>query len=258
MKCSGTAMLVFGCVVSMLLCPASTRAQDSAPSLPWKIVNTYPHDPEAFTQGLVYEKGFLYESTGLQGHSSLRKVELQTGKVVKSYSLPPSFFGEGLTIFGDRIIQLTWQSRVGFVYHRDSFALLRTFSYATEGWGLTHDGRRLFMSDGSDTLYLWDPDTFREESRVIVRDGGRPVRGLNELEFVEGRLYANVYPTDRIAAIDPGTGRFEGWIDLGGLVTMEDRLRRAEVANGIAYDAAGKRLFVTGKRWNKLFEIRID
>lgn len=257
----------------LLLSSAVARAQDreagkagvrnaaeaprSAPDFPWRTVNTYPHDPEAYTQGLVYDRGFFYESTGLHGHSTLRRVVPETGKIVKSYSLPSSFFAEGITVFGDRIIQLTWRSGVGFVYDRESFALIRTFTYPTEGWGLAHDGRRLFMSDGSDALHLWDPGTFREISRVMVRDGDRPVVGLNELEFVEGRIYANVWPTDRIAAIDPGTGRVAGWIDLGGIVTMEDRLRRAEVANGIAYDGAGKRLFVTGKRWSKLFEIQV-
>jgi glutamine cyclotransferase len=222
-----------------------------------RVVNTYPHDRDAFTQGLQYENGALYEGTGLLGRSRLRKVQLETGRVLQEIAIPAEHFGEGIVVWKDRIFQLTWRSRVGFVYERDSFRLLRTLSYPGEGWGLTHDGRRLIMSDGSATLFFRDPDTFKEIGRLAVHDRGQPVPNLNELEYVRGEIYANVWQTDRIARISPDTGAVTGWIDLAGLLQPEDYAPEIDVLNGIAYDTKGDRLFVTGKHWPKLFEIKM-
>ena len=221
----------------------------------YTVIDAYPHDPDAFTQGLVFEDGVLYEGTGLWGRSTLRKVALETGQVLQSYDLASQFFGEGITVYGDKIIQLTWQSNVGFVYDKDSFELLQQFSYPTQGWGITHDGERLIMSDGSSTLYFRDPETFEEVGRVEVTDKDGPVTRLNELEYIRGEVYASVWLTDQIARIDPQTGRVVGWIDLEGLLKPEDLTQPVDVLNGIAYDAQGDRLFVTGKLWPKLFEI---
>jgi len=230
---------------------------DTIPVYRYNIINIYPHDRSAFTQGLVFEDGFLYEGTGLYGQSSLRKVELETGKILQIYELPEQFFGEGITICEDKIIQLTWQSHVGFVYDKESFELLEEFSYSTEGWGIMHDGERLIMSDGTSTLHFLDPQTFEKIGEIQVFDNHGPVSKLNELEYVKGAIYANVWQTDRIAIISPETGRVVGWIDLGGLLSKEDRSQPVDVLNGIAYDAANDRLFVTGKLWPKLFEIEI-
>jgi len=230
---------------------------DTTPIYTYNIVNIYPHDRNAFTQGLVFEDGFLYEGTGLYEQSTLRRVELETGSVLQIRELPSQFFGEGITIYEDKIIQLTWQSHVGFIYDKDSFELLGEFNYSTEGWGITHDGNRLIMSDGTQTLYFLDPETFEVISQVEVLDSRGPVHSLNELEYVQGKIYANVWQTDRIAIIDPETGRVTGWVDLKGLLTEEDRSEPVDVLNGIAYDAEGDRLFVTGKLWPKLFEIEL-
>ncbi len=232
-----------------------TAGSGATPVDTYRVVQTYPHDPTAFTQGLIFVDGALYEGTGLNGQSSLRRVELETGRVLQQRDLAPEYFGEGITLFGDRIFQLTWQSHVGFVYDRTSFAPVGTFSYPTEGWGLTHDGRRLIMSDGTATLRFLDPATLRETGSVEVRDEHGPVLRLNELEYVEGEILANVWQTDRIARIDPATGRVTGWIDLTGLKPATDR--PIDVLNGIAYDPATKRLFVTGKYWPSLFEIQV-
>jgi glutaminyl-peptide cyclotransferase len=220
----------------------------------YKIVHTYPHDRDAFTQGLLYHEGFLYEATGIEGKSSLRKVELTTGKVLQRVDLPGAYFGEGLALWKDKLIQLTWKSKIGFVYDRATFRQIRTFNYSREGWGITQDGKRLIMSDGSSTLYFWDPETFKEVGHLDVTDKGKPVPELNELEYVRGEIYANVWMTERIARISPATGRVLGWIDLPGLLTPAERAS-TDVLNGIAYDAKQNRLFVTGKRWPKLFEI---
>jgi len=216
----------------------------------------YPHDPRAFTQGLEYRDGFLYEGTGLEGHSSLRKVELQTGRVLQETQLESDYFGEGITVFQDRILQLTWRSEKGFIYERDSFHLLCSFQYPGEGWGLANDGKQICMSDGSAQIRFWDPHTLRETRRVTVHDGDAAVERLNELEIVGGEIYANVWLTDRIVRISPNDGRVLGWIDLSGLLSPAERTH-ADVLNGIAYDAAGKRLFVTGKLWPKLFQIEV-
>lgn len=228
-----------------------------APVVGYRIVNTYPHDPRAFTQGLVFADGVLYEGTGLRGQSSLKKVDLKTGNILQARQLPARFFGEGITIYGNRVIQLTWRARVGFVYDMQTFQLLDTFNYPTEGWGITHDGRSLIMSDGTSTLYFLDPQTFREVDRLEVHTRDGPVSRLNELEYVQGEIYANVWKTDRIARISPQTGEVVGWIDLEGLLRPEDRNSRIDVLNGIAYDAKNDRLFVTGKLWPKLFEIEL-
>jgi len=221
----------------------------------YRVIRSYPHDRRAFTQGLVYERGFFYEGTGLHGHSTLRKVEPVSGRVLKEVKLAPYYFGEGITIFGDRIAQLTWKSRVGFVYDKTSFDLLHRFSYPGEGWGITYDGQRLIMSDGTSVLRFLSPRNYREISTLGVHDERGPVTGLNELEYLQGAVYANVWPTDRIAVIDPATGRITAWIDLKGLLGKTD-VRGVDVLNGIAYDARGDRLFVTGKLWPKVFEIR--
>ncbi|UCG26632.1 MAG: glutaminyl-peptide cyclotransferase, partial [Bacteroidales bacterium] len=215
------------------------------------------HDISAYTQGLVYEDGFIYESTGQRGESTLRKVKLETGELIESLNLPPDLFGEGACIFGDKIIQLTWTSKTGFVYDKNTFRILNRIIYSTQGWGLTTNGEQLIMSDGSHIIYFLDPDYFTELSRIEVFDNERAVNNLNELEFIDGKIYANVYQSDLIVIIDPLTGKVLSRIDLQGLLSPEDRHDRIDVLNGIAYDAENKRLFVTGKRWPKLFEIQL-
>ncbi len=253
------AMAVFtGCVEQEAPLPTSTPTPsppDITPVYGYKIVNTYPHDRNAFTQGLVFDDGFLYEGTGICGGSTLRKVELETGKVLKLYPLPAKFFGEGATLWENKLIQLTWQSRVGFVYDKESFLLLREFAYPTEGWGITHDGTCLIMSDGTATLYFLNPDTFEEIRRIEVHDKDVPIANLNELEYIQGEIYANVWLTNRIARITPETGQVVGWINLEGLLSEEDCSQPVNVLNGIAYGAKHDRLFITGKYWPKLFEI---
>ena len=221
----------------------------------YKVVNTYPHDQNAFTQGLVFENGFLYEGTGLNGSSTLRRVELEKGNILQMHQLPSRFFGEGVTIYGDKIIQLTWRSHVGFVYDKDTFELQQKFTYSTEGWGITHDEKHLIMSDGTSTLHFLDPTTFKEVDRIEVCKDGIPIDKLNELEYIQGKIYANVYREDNIVIIDPQTGNADGWIELKGLLSLDDYNRPVDVLNGIAYDAKNDRLFVTGKLWPKLFEI---
>jgi glutamine cyclotransferase len=223
----------------------------------YEVVKAYPHDKEAFTQGLVFHQGALYESTGLNGSSSLRRVELETGKVLKKIEVPSRFFAEGLTLFNGRLYQLTWQTQRGFVYDLDSFDKLREFSYAGEGWGLTRDANSLIMSDGSSRIRFLDPDTFEVRSMITVQDNGRDVVQLNELEYIKGEIYANVWMTDRVARIDPQSGKVNAWIDLSGLLPPGARQDPMAVLNGIAYDEASDRLFVTGKLWPKLFEIKL-
>jgi glutamine cyclotransferase len=257
-------MIPAGCVhtseSSDQLPGTSATAPDTSASVThyaYEVVNAYPHDDRAFTEGLAYENGILYEGTGLRGRSSLREVELQTGVVLDSVQLDRDLFGEGITIVGDRILQLTWQSGLGFVYDKSDLQLVSQFAYDTEGWGLAYDGQRLIMSDGTDTLYFLNPETFAVEGSVAVSEGGTPVTELNELEFIDGLVYANVWKTNSIAIIDPGTGRVTGWLDLTGLLATRSTARGADVLNGIAYDAAGNRLFVTGKLWPWLFEIKL-
>lgn len=229
----------------------------AAPVHSYQVIRVYPHARDAFTQGLIYLDGHLYESTGLNGASSVRKVELSTGRVVQRIDLDGRYFGEGLTAWESDLIQLTWRSGKGFVYDRQTLRLRREFSYPGEGWGLTHDGRHLIMSDGSAVLRFLDPQTFAPVRELRVHDGGSPVQRLNELEYVRGEIYANVWMSDRIARISPVTGQVLGWIDLQGLLSVMERRPTVGELNGIAYDAQRDRLFVTGKRWPKLFEIRI-
>lgn len=232
---------------------SSTQPQRYA----YRMVKAFPHDAAAFTQGLVYRDGVFYEGTGLWGQSTIRKVEPETGKVLQSQAIAPEHFGEGIAVWNDQLIQLTWRSNVGFVYDRETFSLLHEFAYPTEGWGITHDGSRLIVSDGTSTLYFWDPVTLKETGRVQVKDGDQPVARLNELEYVDGEVFANVWQTDLIARIDPASGRVLGWIDLKGLLSQADRVGTEDVLNGIAYDPQTHRLFVTGKLWPKVFQIEL-
>ncbi len=227
------------------------------PEYAFKVIQTFPHDSTAFTQGLAYRDGFLYEGTGLKGRSSLRKVRLETGEILQRVDLAPEFFGEGITLFRNEVIQLTWQSQIGFVYNVQDFHLRRRFTYSGEGWGLTTDGHEIFMSDGTSAIRVLDPGTLAEKRRFTVQDGNTPLDQLNELEFVDGQIFANVWQTDRIARISPQSGKVVGWIDLKGLLSPIYRLESDAVLNGIAYDSSRKRLFVTGKLWPSVFEIRL-
>lgn len=227
------------------------------PEYTFKIVRSFPHEPTAFTQGLAYRDGFLYEGTGLKGRSSLRKVSLETGEIIQQIELAPEFFGEGITLLRNEVVQLTWQSQTGFVYRLSDFQLLHRFSYSGEGWGLATDGREIFMSDGTSEIRVLDASTLAEKRRFSVHDGDTRVKELNELEFVEGELFANVWQTDRIARVSLQTGEVVGWIDLKGLLSPIFRLEPGAVLNGIAYDSQRKRLFVTGKLWPKVFEIQL-
>ncbi|HLJ44442.1 MAG TPA: glutaminyl-peptide cyclotransferase [Bryobacteraceae bacterium] len=226
------------------------------PVFTYRIVHTYHHDPAAFTQGLEYRDGYLYEGTGLVGKSQVRKVKLETGQVLEKIDIPSNMFGEGITVLGNRILELTWQHHIGFVRDRATFREEKRFNYPGEGWGLANDGKRVFMSDGSAQIRIWDPETLAEKERITVRDQGRPIDNLNELEWVRDELYANIWQTDRIARISPNDGRVIAWIDCSGLLTEAER-ENTDVLNGIAYDAAHNRLFVTGKQWPKLFEIEL-
>ncbi|WP_419317966.1 glutaminyl-peptide cyclotransferase [Caulobacter sp. ErkDOM-E] len=224
----------------------------------YEVVKAYPHDPGAFTQGLLWRDGFLYESTGLHGRSSVRKVTLETGVPEQERLIDSRYFGEGIVDWKDRLISLTWQGEMGFIFDLGSFERIGEFSYPGEGWALTRDETRIIMSDGTAFLRFLDPDTLKETGRIQVMDDGRPVDNLNELEWVKGEVLANIWQTDRIARIDPATGRVTGWIDLAGLLGEADRAgRQVDVLNGIAYDPAADRLFVTGKLWPRLFEIKL-
>jgi glutamine cyclotransferase len=223
----------------------------------YRVVNVYPHDPDAYTQGLIFRDGYLYESTGLNGRSTLRKVELETGRIIQQHRLDPAYFGEGLAVWNGQLVQLTWTSQLAFVYDLLDLAPKRTLGYSGEGWGLTHDGRAFILSDGTENLRFLDSETFRETRRVTVMDGGVRVKDLNELEYVRGEIYANVWQSDRIARISPRSGRVTGWIDLTGLMSPMYRRDAEAVLNGIAYDSARHRLFVTGKLWPRLFEIKV-
>lgn len=235
--------------------------QSHTPVASYRVLHVYPHDPQAFTQGLVYRDGVIYEGTGLNGRSTIRKVRLENGEVLQLQKVDSQYFGEGIAVVDDTIYELTWQSGIGFLYDRTTFTRKGTFTYHGEGWGLTYDGQRLIMSDGTAFLRFLDPATQKEMSRIEVKDGTTPVGNLNELEFVKGEVLANIWQTDRIARISPKTGRVTGWIELTGLLTpreTQDVEAAGGVLNGIAYDAAGDRLFVTGKLWPKLFEIKIQ
>ena len=251
------SMLAAWLSVWSTLVACSVVPPTNVPVYTYRVKNVYPHDPSAFTQGLTYRDGFLYEGTGLRGRSSLRRVELETGEVLEQRTLLPMFFGEGIAVSNDHIYQLTWTSGVGFIYDRATMNLVREFRFGSEGWGMTHDGTRLIVSDGSAQLYFWNSETLQETGRLTVRDGGNTLEGLNELEFIEGEIYANIWKKDRIARISPETGKVLSWIDLTGLLPHQEQYGREDVLNGIAYDEEMGRLFVTGKFWPKLFEIEI-
>lgn len=236
---------------------ASHPVRDQVPVYGYQIIRVFPHDPTAFTQGLEYRGGLLYEGTGLHGHSSLRKEELDTARVLQEVELPERYFGEGITVVNGRIVQLTWQSHDGFIYDQPTFRLLRDFSYPGEGWGLANNGQYIYMSDGTAAIRVLDATTLAEIRRFTVHEGDHEIDRLNELEWVRGELFANVWTTDRIVRISPQDGRVLGWIDLTGLLPPKDRAQNVDVLNGIAYDAMGDRLFVTGKLWPKLFQIKL-
>lgn len=224
---------------------------------PWTLVKAYPHHPKAFTQGLFFHDGALYESTGLEGRSDIRKVSLEDGQVLESRPLAPQYFGEGIVNWKDRLISLTWRHRQGFVWNLKDFKPLSQFRYEGEGWGLTQDGRNLIMSDGTSQLRFLDPETLREQRRITVTFNGRPVDRLNELEYVKGEVWANIWYDTRIARIDPATGEIVDWINIAPLLRESGVTDSEGVPNGIAYDQQGDRIFITGKYWPKLFEIRL-
>jgi glutamine cyclotransferase len=242
--------------LAVLTCAIVARA--AIPTYGYEIVHTYPHDPSAFTEGLFYLNGFLYESTGLEQHSSIRKVRLETGEVVQKVDIPAQYFGEGIVNWQGHLISLTWKSQIGFVFDLHTFKLQRQFTYPGEGWALTRNNEQIIMSDGTSVLRFLNPKTLAEAGRVQVTIEGKPLVNVNELEWVKGEIYANVWQTNWIVRIDPGSGRVVGLIDLTGLLKQSDIVSgRTDVLNGIAYDAKGDRLFVTGKNWPKLFEIRL-
>ena len=234
-----------------------TDGKETVTNYDYQVVHVYPHDPDAYTQGLIFHDGKLLESTGQVGHSSLRRVELETGKVLQRVDVPQPYFAEGTTLLKGKIYQLTWQHQLGFIYDAWTFEKIGKFSYQGEGWGLANDGQSLILSDGSDRIRFLDPDNFQVRKTVPVRDGSTPVTEINELEYIKGEIYANIWHADRIARIDAQTGRVVGWIDLQGLLPRTEVRDEEAVLNGIAYDETSGRLFVTGKLWPKLFEIRL-
>lgn len=262
---------MLACVLAFTACGKEIAKTPSVPPSPatnatqvapvvhytYEVVAVWPHDTTAFSQGLVLRNGALLESTGLNGRSSLREVEIATGKILKQVKLASQYFGEGLAVIGDRAYQLTWQNGKGFVYDADTFQLEQEFSYAGEGWGLTTDGKLLILSDGTDQLQFMDPFTFKVVRSVGVTSAGRPVYQLNELEWINGEVFANVWQTNQIVRIEPTTGEVKGVIDFSGLLAPADRGPHTDVFNGIAYDPATDRLFVTGKNWPKVFEVRL-
>lgn len=223
----------------------------------YEVINSYPHDSTSFTQGFLWRDGGFYESTGLYGQSKLRRLEFPSGRILKETSLPPQLFGEGLALVDSRLIQLTWTAHRGLVYDVESFRLVQEFTYDTEGWGLTYDGKNLILSDGTSDLFYFDPQTFRPIKKLAVRMNGQPIRELNELEFIEGEIWANVWQTDLVLRIDPSTGQVTSFLNLKGILAPSDRKGNEDVLNGIAYDAEQKRIFVTGKLWPRVFEIKV-
>jgi len=246
-------------VIAVACAPVVTEQRKPAPVQSYKVVATFPHDPASFTQGLVFADGNLYESTGLNGESTLRRVDITTGRTLQRIDIPREYFAEGLALVGDELLQLTWQHHLGFVYDRKTFKQKRTFAYNSEGWGIAYDGTsRLVMSDGSDRLAFLDPKTLSPLKTMRVQDVGRPVLNLNELEWVENEIWANVWQTDRIARINPNTGDVNAWIDLSSLFPREQRMPPADELNGIAYDKATRRIFITGKKWPRLYQITVS
>ena len=245
---------------AILACAPATAQRKPAPVQSYKVIATFPHDTTSFTQGLVFASdGQLYESTGLQGESTLRRVDIATGQTLQRIDVPRQYFAEGLAMVGDELLQLTWQHKIGFVYDRATFKQKRTFSYKTEGWGMAYDGTaNLVMSDGSDTLTFLDPKSLAFAKTLRVMDAGRPVGNLNELEWIEGEIWANVWMTDRIARISPKTGEVSAWVDLSTLFPAAQRMPPADVLNGIAYDKATRRVYITGKKWPRLYQITVS
>jgi glutamine cyclotransferase len=252
----GASLLVF------LNNKGNPASSSTASYYTYSIVNTYPHDTSSFTEGLWYSDGYMYESSGSGNgpnyQSTLRQVNLTTGKIVQEYTLPIQYFGEGIAVVGNTLIQLTWQSNTGFIFNKTTFALLGNFTYPTQGWGLTYDGTELIMSDGSDHLYFLNATTFQQIEEVQVRDGNNSVTKINSLDYINGNVYANIWMTNKIAIINPETGRVKAWIDLTGLpASVASKTNSNAVLNGIAYDPQGDRLFVTGKDWSSLYQIKL-
>lgn len=251
-----TLILTFSCSRGNESSSQDLELSDHIPVYTPEIYNAFTHDADAFTQGLFYSDRFIYESTGNYGKSSLRKVDIESGTVIKKIDLSSEYFGEGITLCNDKIIQLTWLSKKGFVYNKDTFELIGEFDYPTEGWGITYDGEHFIMSDGTDILYFLDPVDFSRVRQVYVTANGKAVTRLNELEYINGKIYANVWQTDRIAIIQP-EGKVAGWIDLEGILLPNDCPREINILNGIAYDAEENKMYVTGKYWCKLFELKV-
>ena len=256
--------LLFTLVASFLIGCSNTGTSSSLPKpatpggvTGYEVVNTWPHSREAYTQGLIFHEGKLIESTGQEGHSSVRRVQLETGDILQKVSLPSEYFGEGLTLFNGKLYQLTWQHQKGFIYDPVTFQKLGEFKYFGEGWGLTHDGQFLILSDGTNRLRFMDPATFQVKKIITVTDRGAPVSQLNELEYARGEILANVWHSDKIARVDPETGKVSGWIDLKGLLKPGEVSDEDAVLNGIAFDESTGRLVVTGKMWPKVFEIKL-
>ena len=222
------------------------------------VINTYPHDKEAFTQGLAFSNGSLYESTGLHGKSSLRKVNLKTGEVEKIHKLSDHLFGEGITILDKKIYQLTWRSKTGIIYELESFKVLGFFDYPFEGWGITNDKKNLIISNGSPNIFYYDPESFEQIRKIKVTDRGEPVSLINELEYIDGKIYANIWRSNKIISIDPDNGKVIDWYDLSDLRKQVQGKNKIDVLNGIAFDSENGRIYVTGKLWPKLFEIKLN
>jgi glutamine cyclotransferase len=250
----GTAALTFAFTAAMAL----IGARAAVPEYSAVIVKTYPHDSQAFTEGLLYLDGFLFESTGRNGHSSIRKVALETGQVVQQHDLDPKYFGEGIVNWKDRLVGLTYKTEIGFVYDRGTFNPISDFHYTGEGWGMTRDSTHLFMSDGTSDLRILDPDSLHEDGRIHVTCAGRVIKNINELEWIKGEIYANIWLTNVIVRINPATGEVAGLIDVSNLLALSAEKQAVDVPNGIAYDAAGDRLFVTGKLWPSLYQITLS
>lgn len=242
-------------VLSVLLALAQMAQPQPPVRYRYKVVKTMPHDAAAFTQGLEYRDGVFYEGTGLKGQSTLRRVKPDTGQVLQKMDVHPTYFGEGITVLKDRILQLTWTHGLGFIYDRKTLKLTGQFHYPGEGWGLTADDKAIYMSDGTSQIRVWDPTTLKEIRRINVRNGNTPIDQLNELEFINGEIWANVWQTDYIVRISPTDGRVTGIIDMRGL--LDSKSGQEDVLNGIAYDAATKRIFVTGKLWPKIYQIEV-
>jgi len=243
------------CLLATAVQPQQTKT--SPKQYGFRIVHVYPHDPNAFTQGLEFRGGYLYEGTGLKGRSTVRREALDTGKVLQQIDVPSDYFGEGITVINQHVLELTWQAQVGFIYDQPTFRSLRTFSYQGEGWGLANDGQNVYMSDGSAYIRVLDPNSLTEKRRIFVHDGTSAITELNELECVRGEIYANVWHSWKIARISSATGSVLGWIDCTGIIAPDELHSSEAVLNGIAYDSMGDRLFVTGKLWPKIFEIRV-